>query len=348
MGFFKKIIDKIKSKKKLSEKIKEKNVENKQIINITKQSTQKEFDKGLKKSSKFLEKVVNEIAINYREIDENFIEKLEEMLIMYDIGITSTNKIIDSIQKEIKYQGVKNPDLIKEIILDKILTYYIQETEVEINLNIKENRTNVILVSGVNGSGKTTTIAKLAYKFKNEGKKVILVAGDTFRAGAIEQLNIWAEKINVEIISPEKYGQDPASVIFKGVKLATEKKYDIVICDTSGRLQNKNNLMEELKKIKNVITRFEPTAPHENLLVIDATTGQSGLNQAKVFKDISDITGIVLTKMDGTSKGGIILAIKDFFNIPVKFIGLGEKLDDLAVFDLEKYISGLIQGMDIN
>ncbi len=347
MGLIKKLMDKIKSKKSLSQKIKEKNEENKKEITKTETVNQKKFDEGLKKSSKGLSSAIKEMSKKYTTIDEELFENIEELLISFDVGVNATMKIVDSIREEIKYQKVTNPKLIKEIILDKMLVYYIQETDVNIDLNYEEGRTNIVLVSGVNGVGKTTSIAKIAYAFKKQKKKVLLVAGDTFRAGAIEQLKEWAEKIKVDIVTPDKYGQDPSSVIYKGISKGKEEGYDLVICDTSGRLQNKVHLMEELKKITNVIKKFDPTAPHEFLLVLDATTGQSGLLQAKAFKEISDITGIILTKMDGTSKGGIILAIKDVFNIPVKYIGLGESMEDLSVFDLEKFILGFTKELNI-
>ncbi|MGL5245962.1 MAG: signal recognition particle-docking protein FtsY [Mycoplasmoidaceae bacterium] len=346
MGLFKKFIDKIKNKK-LAKKIEEKNIENKSKIYKVKNLEQDKFDKGLKKSSNKLSIAIKEISKKYFEVNEEFFENLEEIFILSDFGISATNKIINAIREEIKFQAVKDPKLIESIIIDKIFVYYIQETDVDINLNLENNRTNIILVSGVNGVGKTTSIAKLANILKKDNKKVLLVAADTFRAGAIEQLEIWSERLKVEIVKPEKYGQDPSSVIYKGIKKGKDEKFDVVICDTSGRLENKNNLMEELKKMNKVIKNFDPSAPHEKLLVLDATTGQSGLNQAKVFKEIGDISGIILTKMDGTSKGGIILAIKDIFDIPVKFIGLGESLDDLAPFDLEMFITAITKDLDI-
>ena len=246
------------------------------------------------------------------------------------------------------YQKVNDPDLIKSIIIDKIFIYYIQDTEINTAINLKENQTNVVLVVGVNGVGKTTSIAKITKKFIDENKKVLLVAGDTFRAGAVEQLKVWAQRLGVDIELPNKEGQDPASVIYAGVKKGYEQKYDLVICDTSGRLQNKINLMNELKKIHDVIHKFDEYAPHETLLVLDATQGQSGINQAKAFNEVTKISGIILTKMDSTSRGGIVLAIKDAFNIPVKLIGLGEKLEDLSVFDLEMYVDSIVLGMKLD
>ena len=275
------------------------------------------------------------------------LEEIEEALLLFDIGPKSTQKIMDSIIDEIKYQRVENPNIIKEIIIDKLFVYYIQNTDIDFSINVKENTTNVILVTGANGVGKTTSIAKLAYLYKQKGYKVSLVAADTFRAGAIQQLKIWAVKIGVPIFTPIKENQDPASVIYTSVSNAKENGVDIVICDTSGRLQNKTNLMNELKKIENVIKKFDPTQPCESLLVIDATTGQSGINQAKAFNEVTKLTGIILTKMDSTSKGGVVLAIKDAFNLPVKFIGLGESLDDLREFDLESFIQSLTNSIDL-
>ena len=275
------------------------------------------------------------------------LEEIEEALLLFDIGPKSTQKIMDSIVDEIKYQRVEDPNIIKEIIVDKLFVYYIQNTDIDFSINIKDNTTNVILVTGANGVGKTTSIAKLAYLYKQKGYKVSLVAADTFRAGAIQQLKIWAEKIGVQIFTPIKENQDPASVIYTGVSNTKESGVDIVICDTSGRLQNKTNLMNELKKIENVIKKFDTSQPCESLLVIDATTGQSGINQAKAFNEVTKLTGIILTKMDSTSKGGIVLAIKDAFNLPVKFIGLGESLDDLKEFDLESFIQSLTNSIDL-
>lgn len=348
MGFLKKLIDKIKGKKTLSEKIEEKNIENKAEVYVKQESvSQKKFDDGLKKSSSNLSQAIAEISKKYKEVDESLYESIEELLISYDVGVTATMKIVDAIRDEINFQNVKDPKLIKEIIVDKIFTYYIQDTNVNTFLNVKNDRTNVILVTGVNGVGKTTSIAKIANKFKKEKKKILLVAGDTFRAGAVEQLNVWSQKIGTDIVLPDKPNQDPASVIYMGLKKGYEEKYDLIICDTSGRLQNKVNLMNELKKIHQVIHKFDNSAPHEVLLVLDATTGQSGIIQAKAFKEITDVTGIILAKMDSTSKGGIILSIKDNFDIPVKYIGLGEKLEDLSLFDLEKFIIGITKELKI-
>lgn len=351
-GFVKKLINKIKGKKEnsienLSEKIEEKIVENQTQVYQQEVAKQVKFDEGLKKSSSTLSKAIAEISKKFIKVDESLFEEIEELLISYDVGVVATTKILEAIREEINFQNVKDPNLIREIIVDKIFTYYIQDTDVNTFLDIKNNRTNIILVTGVNGVGKTTSIAKIANKFVKENKKVLLVAGDTFRAGAVEQLRIWSERLKCDIVLPQKEGQDPASVIYTGVKKGSDEKYDLVICDTSGRLHNKVNLMQELKKIHDVIHKFDETAPHETLLVLDATLGQSGVLQAKAFKEITQVSGIILTKMDGTSKGGIILSIKDSFNIPVKYIGLGEKIDDLSPFDLEKFIIGITKELDI-
>ncbi len=344
MGFFKKIFNKFTNKNDDTvEKISQKNEENR----IFKASdNQRKFDEGLRKSSNTLNDAIVDLFSKHKSIDLDFYESLEELLIMYDVGYVATTKIVKAIEEEVNYRQVKDPNLIKQILIDKIFTYYIQDTDINTNINLYSNKTNVVLVVGVNGVGKTTSIAKITKYFVDQNKKVLLVAGDTFRAGAVEQLKIWANRLNVDIVSPKKVGQETASVIFEGVKKGYEEKYDLVICDTSGRLQNKINLMNELKKINDIIHRYDKTAPHETLLVLDATTGQSGLAQAQAFNEVTKLTGIVLAKMDSTSKGGIVLAIKDMFNLPVKFIGLGEKLEDLKPFDLEQFVDGMASGFD--
>ncbi|MGL4951623.1 MAG: signal recognition particle-docking protein FtsY [Mycoplasma sp.] len=337
----KKIREKIKENKKQTE-IAEKADENR----IFKASdNQKSFDDGLRNSSKGLSSLIDKLVGKHIKIDSDFFEELEEQLIEFDVGYQATRKIIDAIEEEVRFQNVNDPNVIKQIIVDKLLVYYISDSNIDMEINLLEDRTNVVLVVGVNGVGKTTSIAKITNYFVQQNKKVLLVAADTFRAGAVEQLKKWAEILNVDIVTPQKDGQDPASVIFEGLEKGYASKYDLIICDTSGRLQNKINLMNELNKIVKIIKRFDTTAPHETLLVLDATTGQSGLNQAKAFKEVANPTGIVLAKMDSSSKGGIILAIKDLFNIPVKFIGLGESLNDLKPFDLELFIEALIKDL---
>ena len=242
-----------------------------------------------------------------------------------------------------RVQDIKSANELKEIIVDEMFIIYVEGDIIVNKINYSENEPTVLLFVGVNGVGKTTTIGKIGYKLKEEGKKVLLVAGDTFRAGAVEQLNEWGEKIGCDTVYKEN--ADPASVIYDGLMKAKEENYDVVLIDTAGRLQNKVNLMSELEKINKVIGNIIPNAPHETLLVIDATTGQNGINQAKSFKEITNITGIVLTKLDGTAKGGIVLAIKEAVGIPVKYIGLGEGMKDIKVFDIEKYIYGLFKEM---
>jgi len=341
MSLFKNVFKNI-DEKKISKKIikvqEKKSFFNKKIV-----KEQDAFNKGLRNSSKGLAKLIENLTIENSKIDETLFEHIEEVLLSYDIGYNVVNIIIEEIKEEVKFQNIKDINLIKEIFIDKLLIHYIQNSDIDTNINIKENRTNIILLVGANGVGKTTSIAKISKKFKDQNKKILLIAGDTFRAGAVEQLRIWAEKIGVDIVVPQRQNQDAASVIFQGVKKGIEEKYDLVICDTSGRLQNKVNLMNELSKIRDVIQKFDKSAPHEVLLVLDATTGQSGLSQAKGFFEATKVTGIILTKMDSTSKGGIIISINDVFKIPVKFIGLGEKIDDLYPFDLESYIIGMSQ-----
>lgn len=299
---------------------------------------------GLDKSNASLSDRINQLAARFREIDDDYFEELENILIMSDVGVNMVMKIVDEIKKEVRLQGITDPKMINEIIVDKMFVIYANDSVMTNTIQYKENGLTVILMVGVNGAGKTTTIAKLAHQMKNEGKSVMLVAGDTFRAGAIDQLAEWARRLEVPIVEG-KEGGDPSAAVYDGIKQAKEKQVDVLIIDTAGRLQNKVNLMNELEKMNRIIKREIPDGPHETLLVIDATTGQNGVSQATEFAKITDITGIVLTKMDGTAKGGIVLSIKDSLNIPVKFIGLGEKMDDLQAFDLEQYIYGLCKGL---
>lgn len=296
---------------------------------------------GLDKSSASFSSKINALAARYREINDEFFDELENILIMSDVGVNMVMKIVDEIKKEVRLENIKDPRAINDIIVDKMFVIYANDSYMTTKINYAENDLTVILMVGVNGAGKTTTIAKLANKIMHEeGKKVMVAAGDTFRAGAIEQLAEWANRLNIPCVKG-KEGGDPSSVIFDALEQAKEGGYDVLICDTAGRLQNKVNLMKELEKMNRIIKRVVPEGPQETLLVVDATTGQNGISQAVEFSKITDITGIVLTKMDGTAKGGIILSIKDMLNIPVKFIGLGEKIDDLQEFDLEQYIYGL-------
>ena len=295
---------------------------------------------GLDKSSTSFSDKINSLAARYREIDDDYFEELENILIMSDVGVNMVMTIVDEIKKEVRIENIKDPKMINDIIVDKMFVIYANDSYMTTKINYAKEGPTVILMVGVNGAGKTTTIAKLAHKMKEEGKSVMVAAGDTFRAGAIDHLDVWANRLGITCIKG-KEGGDPSSVIFDGVKQAKEAGVDVLICDTAGRLQNKVGLMKELEKMNRIIKKTIPEGPHETLLVIDATTGQNGVNQAEEFAKITDITGIVLTKMDGTAKGGIVLSIKDSLNIPVKFIGLGESMNDLQEFDLEQYIYGL-------
>ena len=302
------------------------------------------YDKGLEKTrNNFLTALLN-LNKNHKIVDDEYFENLEEILIMSDIGVNTVMEIIDRLKKRVKKENIQTSGELKDIIVDEMFIIYVDGDIITNKINYALEGPTVILFVGVNGVGKTTTIGKIAHKLKNEGKKVLMVAGDTFRAGAIEQLDEWAKKIGVDIVSKEN--ADPVSVMYDGVNKAKDENYDVVLIDTAGRLQNKVGLMKELEKVNKVIGKLIPNSPHETLLVIDATTGQNGISQAKSFKEITNITGIVLTKLDGTAKGGIVLAIKEETGIPVKYVGLGETKDDLRVFDIEKYIYGLFKGMD--
>lgn len=299
------------------------------------------YDKGLEKTRKEFVSKLNLLTMKYNKIDESYFEELEEILIMADIGVNTVMKFIDKLKNRVKKENITSANDLKEIIVDEMFIIYVNEDIIVNKIKWAESGPTVLLFVGVNGVGKTTTIGKLAYKLKNEGKKVLLIAGDTFRAGATEQLVDWGNKVGVDVTYKE--GADPASVVYDGLNKGKEGEYDVILIDTAGRLQNKVNLMNELEKINKVIGKIIPNAPHETLLVIDAVSGQNGISQAKNFKEITNITGIVLTKLDGTAKGGIVLAIKEETNIPVKYIGLGETKDDLRVFDIEKYIYGLFK-----
>ena len=277
----------------------------------------------------------------YKDINEEYFNDLEEILIMADIGVSTVEEFIERLKKRVKHENIESPEVLKEIIVDELFIIYVNGDVLSSKINYSEDKPTIILFVGVNGVGKTTTIGKLAKQLRGEGKKVLLIGADTFRAGAIEQLKEWAEKNKVTFYGKEE--SDPASVVYDGVKKSIDEKYDVVLVDTAGRLQNKVNLMKELEKINKVIRGLIEEAPQETLLVIDATTGQNGINQAQSFKEIVNITGIVLTKIDGTAKGGIVLAIKEKVDIPVKYIGFGEQIDDLQVFDIEKYIYGLFK-----
>lgn len=300
------------------------------------------YSKGLEKTSKEFVNKINILNSKYKKVSEEYFEELEEIFIMADVGVSTVMKFMDKLRKRVKQENIIDSKDLMDIIIDEMFIIYVNNDIIVNKINYSESGPTVILFVGVNGVGKTTSIGKIAYKLKNEGKKVLLVAGDTFRAGAVEQIKEWGIKTNCEVVYKDT--ADAASVIFDGLTKAKEEDYDVVLIDTAGRLQNKVNLMNELDKINKVIGKIIPNAPSETLLVIDATTGQNGISQAKSFKEITNITGIVLTKLDGTAKGGIVLAIKEETKIPVKFIGLGEKEEDLRVFDIEKYIYGLFGG----
>ncbi len=302
------------------------------------------YETGLTKTREnFISKLAN-LTKTHQKIDEEYFEELENILIMADIGVNTVIKFVEKLRKRVKHENITNASDLTEIIVDELFIIYVNDDIISTKVNYSENGPTVILFVGVNGTGKTTTIGKLAHRFEQEGKKVMLIAADTFRAGAIEQLKEWSLRSNSSFYAKEE-GSDPGAVIYEGIEKAQQEKSDIILIDTAGRLQNKINLMKELEKINKIIGNMIPNAPHETFLVIDATTGQNGISQAKNFQEITNITGIVLSKMDGTAKGGIVLAIKEELNIPVKFIGLGEGINDLQTFDIEKYIYGLFKDM---
>lgn len=301
----------------------------------------KKYDMGLHKTKENLGNL-KEVLKNKQKIDDDLFYELEDIFIQADMGVDTVLYFVDELRKEVDNKKLTDPEELAEIIVDKMFEIYLKGELVQTDLNYNEGEINVYLFVGVNGVGKTTTIGKIAKSFKDDGKKVLLVAGDTFRAGAIEQLDVWAKRSKTDIVKKEA-GSDPSSVIHDAIIKAREENYDVVLVDTAGRLQTKTNLMNELSKMRRVISKNLPNAPQETLLVIDATTGQNGLNQAKIFKESTDVTGIVLTKLDGTAKGGIVLAIRHEYGIPIKYVGLGEKIDDLVLFDIEEYIYGLFK-----
>ncbi|WHY93571.1 signal recognition particle-docking protein FtsY [Neobacillus cucumis] len=309
---------------------------------ITKQadSVTEKFKEGLTKTRDSFSGKVNDLVARYRKVDEDFFEELEEILIQADVGFETVMELIDELKMEVKRRNIQDPKEVQSVISEKLVDIYNAGEGLSSELNIQPEGLTVILFVGVNGVGKTTTIGKLGHKFKSEGKKVLMAAGDTFRAGAIEQLEVWGSRVGVEVIKQAE-GSDPAAVMYDAIQAAKARKADILLCDTAGRLQNKVNLMKELEKVKRVIEREIPGAPHEVLLVLDATTGQNALIQAKTFKEVTNVSGIVLSKLDGTAKGGIVLAIRNELKIPVKFVGLGEKMDDLQEFNAEQYVYGL-------
>lgn len=303
-------------------------------------SVTEKFREGLTKTRENFSGAVNDLVARYRKVDEDFFEELEEILIQADVGFDVVMELVDELRMEVKRQNIKDPSDVQAVISEKLVQIYESADDSSNEVNIQNDGLTVILFVGVNGVGKTTTIGKLANKYKEEGKKVLLAAGDTFRAGAIDQLEVWGERAQVDVIKQGE-GSDPAAVIYDALQAAKSRNVDVLLCDTAGRLQNKVNLMNELEKVKRVIEREVPGAPHEVLLVLDATTGQNALIQARNFKEATDVSGIVLSKLDGTAKGGIVLAIRNELQIPVKFVGLGEGIDDLQTFDAEKYVYGL-------
>lgn len=321
MSFMKKFKDRFKNKEE-TEEVSEK------------------YKEGMKKTRNSFSGKINDLLARYRKVDEDFFEELEEILISADVGVMTVMDLIEELKMEVKRQNIKDTKEVKDVISEKLVDIYKGDDEEGELLNLQEGQLTVILVVGVNGVGKTTSIGKLAHQLKQQGKQVVLAAGDTFRAGAIEQLEVWGERAGVDVVK-QSAGSDPAAVIFDGIKAAKSRNADVLICDTAGRLQNKVNLMNELAKVKRVIEREVPGAPHEVLLVLDATTGQNALNQAKTFSEATNVSGIVLTKLDGTAKGGIVLAIRNELDIPVKYVGLGEQVEDLREFEALAFVYGL-------
>lgn len=326
------------------EKVEEPKKEEKKEIKKEEKESVKVYEKGLTKTREnFVSKLIS-LTKRHNKVTEEYFDELEEILIMADIGIDTVMSFMDRLRKRVRNENIEDVEYLKEVIVDELFIIYVSDEIIVNKINFSEKAPTVILFVGVNGVGKTTTIAKIASKLHDEGKSVMMIAGDTFRAGAIEQLKEWADRTNSDFYGKDE-GADPSSVIYDGLEKAIQDNTDVVLIDTAGRLQNKDNLMRELEKINKVIGKIVPDGPHETLLVIDATTGQNGISQAKAFKEITNITGIVLTKLDGTAKGGIVLAIKESVGIPVKYIGLGERKEDLQVFDIEKYIYGLFKDM---
>jgi fused signal recognition particle receptor len=308
----------------------------------TETATEK-FRDGLSKTRKSFSDKMNNLVKRYRKVDEEFFEELEDILIESDVGMTTVLDLVEQLKDEAKTRNIKETEELKEVIIET-LSGFLTKNKEETKLQMNPDGLTVILMVGVNGAGKTTTIGKLGYRLKKEGKTVLLAAADTFRAGAIDQLKVWGDRAQIDVIKHQE-GSDPASVIYDAIKAAKSRGTDVLLCDTAGRLQNKVNLMKELEKIKRVIERECPGGLQEVLLVLDATTGQNALNQAKLFKKASNVTGIVLTKLDGTAKGGIVLGIRHELDIPVKLVGLGEKMNDLQVFDADAFLYGIFSDL---
>ncbi|WP_438831839.1 signal recognition particle-docking protein FtsY [Streptococcus pluranimalium] len=307
------------------------------------ETTEEKYNRSLKKTRTGFAARLNEFFANFRKVDEEFFEELEEMLIMSDVGVTVATQLTEDLRQEARLENAKKPEDLRQVVIEKLVDIYEKDGVYKESINFQDDLT-VMLFVGVNGVGKTTSIGKLAYQYKNQGKKVMLVAADTFRAGAVAQLVEWGRRVDVPVVTgPEK--ADPASVVFDGMERAVAEGIDVLMIDTAGRLQNKDNLMKELEKIGRIIKRVVPEAPHETLLALDASTGQNALSQAKEFSKITPLTGLVLTKIDGTAKGGVVLAIRQELDIPVKLIGFGEKIDDIGSFNSENFMRGLLEGL---
>ena len=308
-----------------------------------KETVQEKYDRSLKKTRTGFGARLNAFFANFRSVDEEFFEELEELLIMSDVGVQVASNLTEELRYEAKLENAKKPDALRRVIIEKLVELYEKDGNYDERIHFQDGLT-VMLFVGVNGVGKTTSIGKLAHRYKQAGKKVMLVAADTFRAGAVAQLAEWGRRVDVPVVTgPEK--ADPASVVFDGMERAVAEEIDILMIDTAGRLQNKDNLMAELEKIGRIIKRVVPEAPHETFLALDASTGQNALVQAKEFSKITPLTGIVLTKIDGTARGGVVLAIREELNIPVKLIGFGEKIDDIGEFNSENFMKGLLEGL---
>ncbi|EKS19075.1 signal recognition particle-docking protein FtsY [Streptococcus sp. F0441] len=307
------------------------------------ETVQEKYDRSLKKTRTGFGARLNAFFANFRSVDEDFFEELEELLIMSDVGVQVASNLTEELRYEAKLENAKKPDALRRVIIEKLVDLYEKDGNYDEQIHFQDGLT-VMLFVGVNGVGKTTSIGKLAHRYKQAGKKVMLVAADTFRAGAVAQLAEWGRRVDVPVVTgPEK--ADPASVVFDGMERAVAEGIDILMIDTAGRLQNKDNLMAELEKIGRIIKRVVPEAPHETFLALDASTGQNALVQAKEFSKITPVTGIVLTKIDGTARGGVVLAIREELNIPVKLIGFGEKIDDIGEFNSENFMKGLLEGL---
>lgn len=307
------------------------------------ETVQEKYDRSLKKTRTGFGARLNAFFANFRSVDEDFFEELEELLIMSDVGVQVASNLTEELRYEAKLENAKKPDALRRVIIEKLVELYEKDGNYDESIHFQDGLT-VMLFVGVNGVGKTTSIGKLAHRYKQAGKKVMLVAADTFRAGAVAQLAEWGRRVDVPVVTgPEK--ADPASVVFDGMERAVAEGIDILMIDTAGRLQNKDNLMAELEKIGRIIKRVVPEAPHETFLALDASTGQNALVQAKEFSKITPLTGIVLTKIDGTARGGVVLAIREELNIPVKLIGFGEKIDDIGEFNSENFMRGLLEGL---